>query len=92
MNPKKTYKGKTAGGYLRDAYTDHNPFTGRVIVHDDLPGCVLEMSQETGCLYILDTHGWRAVLTMSDRAKRDYEFLADRINELSKTSPLMPHA
>lgn len=74
---QKTYKGKTAGGFAKTAKLATMRAGNVEITSDDLPGCVLMLSEDD-CLVVTDVSGWVVSLDCSASAASFFRALTDR--------------
>lgn len=64
---KKTYKGRTAGGYLKSAEVSEMQSGDFFVTSPDLPGCIILMS-DNGDMIVSDFGGVVCSLRMSQKA------------------------
>ena len=64
------YHGRRGGGYVQNATVCEMKAGNFEIVTDDLPGCVLQLTEYTDSLIIRDSQEYIAVLPLSATAAR----------------------
>ncbi len=81
---KKTYKGKTGGGWIKNAHTQAMNSGDFQIHTPDLPGCELILTNHDN-LIISDFDGVLVSLFLSNQAVKKMESLQEDIDNLYKT-------
>ena len=76
------YHGRRGGGYVQGAAVCEMKAGNFEIVCDDLPGCVLQLTEYTDSLIIQDSQEYIAVLPLSDTAVKKMNILMVTVEEM----------